>query len=107
MGLLPNPMKMAKDALLKVNMNKNNVPDIFEALDAGEAALGAVADWLDDIDQAEALSFLTAANNFRKPEKRRSQAELAAVAAKFVAIPAALRAAEKALEMAEAELKKP
>lgn len=100
-----NPVKLAKNELKKVDLNRNGVPDLFETLDAAEAGLEWLADFIDDIDEQEAIGILSALNGFRSPDKRRSDAEIAEAAKALVKVPAALRGARKALDGIEADLK--
>lgn len=101
-----DPVQMAKKELLKVDIDRDKKPDVFEALDAAEAGLEGLAAFFDGLDAEEAFGVLKALNQFRKPAGQKSDAELSSLAHKVVAVPKALRAAKAALESAEAELGK-
>lgn len=101
-----NPVKIAKAELLKVDFDKDKMPDVLEALDAAEAGCEVLADFIDDIQFDEAVNVLVALNGFRNPANRKSQAQIEAAAAGLVAIPEALRKLKELLEKGEAELKK-
>lgn len=101
-----NPAKMAKEELLKVDLDHNKVPDVFQALDGAEAGLDGLAGFLDGITPYEAENMLRALNMLRVSENRKSDAEIKEIAAKVVLIGPGLKAAKAALEKVEAELKK-
>jgi hypothetical protein len=101
-----DPVKFAKNQLVKMDLNRDKIPDVYQALDAAEAGFEALAKFLDDIDQVEIEVILNTLNTFRKPDKQKNALELKAIAVGLVQIPNALRQAKAALEGAEAELKK-
>jgi hypothetical protein len=101
-----NPIKAAKDELLKLDFDKDKVPDVIEALDAAEVGCDALADFVDNIQFDEAVGVLKALNGFRNSANQKSQAQIEAAAAGLVAIPGAIRKLKELLEKAEAELKK-
>lgn len=101
-----NPVKAIKSELLKVDLDHNKVPDVFQALDAAEAGCDALAEMFADLDPAEAEGMLNAINMFRVSTKRKSGAQIKAAAAKVVLIVPALKTARAALDKTEAELKK-
>ena len=101
-----DPIKMAKKELLKLDaLGKKGVPDVLEALDAAEMGLDALADFVDDVDAEEAKAFLQVFNDLRKPEKKRSDDELTALAEQIAKVPAALRQGRQMLDTFEDELR--
>lgn len=100
-----NPVEMAKGELLKADLDNNKVPDVFQALDAAEAGMGALAGFVKEFDEEEVMAALYMFESVRKPENRRKKEELAAIAKQVKAIPAGLEAAKQALETFEAGLK--
>lgn len=106
LGALGDPMKFAKKEVMKVDFDKDGIPDVIELLDAGEAGAEVLAEFFDDFDAEEAAGVLTALNSFRKPEKRKTDAEVQAAASAAVAIAPAMRAVKQVMEQVEADLKK-
>lgn len=100
-----NPAQMAKKELLKVDLDKDKIPDVLEALDGAEAGCEFLANLFDDLDIEEAESILRLFDSLRKPEKRLSDAQLRAGAQKVVLIAPGLRAAKAAFEKLETNLK--
>lgn len=101
-----NPFKMVKDNVMQFDkFGKKGVPDIVEALDAGEAGAEALADFFDDFDAEEIEAGLSMLNGLRKPEKQRSAEQLEVAAMKIAELPKGLRALKQGMEFVEAELK--
>lgn len=100
-----DPVKLAKAELKKVDLNQDKIPDVYQALDAAEAALNKLADFFADLDAAELVAMLQLLNSLRREDRRRSLEELKALAAQLLLIPSALRQAASFLEQVEHGLK--
>lgn len=101
-----NPVQIAKSELKKLDLDRDGVPDVYEALDAAEEVLANLADFLSTFDEDEICNILQALNAFRAESKREPRCVLHEIAAKLVRIPDALRKAQAALDAAETELKR-
>lgn len=96
-----DPIKMAKAEILKVDLDKDNIPDALEALDAGEKACDVIAVGLKKLDASDLVLVLN-----QLPSSVKAKLDIPALASAFAALPAALAAAKGVLEAVEAELKK-
>jgi hypothetical protein len=100
-----DPVKLALKELLKVDIDRDGYPDLYEALDLSVAGLDALAEFFDGFEDDEAETILLLLNNLRKPANRKSPEQIKEWAQKVPLIAPGLRAAKAALDKAEASLK--
>lgn len=101
-----DPVKMVKRELLRIDVNKDENPDVFQALDGAEAGLAALSSFFDKFDVYEILDLLKFLNSYRKPGRRLSDEDLLTLAGKVALVAPGLIAAKAALEKFEEELRK-
>lgn len=101
-----NPAKLAKEEVLKIDLDHNGVPDALQILDEAEEGCDWLIDFIKGFDKDEAAAVLKALNSFRKPDNQASAAEINEAAAKIVLLPGAVGKAKVVLESFEAELRK-
>lgn len=95
---------LAKKEVLKLDSDKDGIPDVIEALDAGQAATEVLGNFISVFDRQDIAEIIAAL-----PSKVRAKIHPATVLAVGEAIeklPVALKAARVALEGIELELKR-